>query len=154
VGVTTPFERIVVAYDASPNAEMALDRAIAMARSWSVPLTILTVMPGPVLWAVGPMPPVLPNDETERAIHELLEKARLKAEASGAREVSSVALSGHAADEILKYLDEEHVDLIVMGSRGYSPVGRLLLGSVSDAVVHHTHSAVLIVRPVAGPSRS
>ncbi len=53
---------------------------------------------------------------------------------------------GHAANQIVRVAEEESVDLIVLGSRGLSPLKALLLGSVSDHVVHHARCSVLIVR--------
>jgi nucleotide-binding universal stress UspA family protein len=53
---------------------------------------------------------------------------------------------GHAAEQIVRVADEEDVDLIVMGSRGLSEWKALLLGSVSDHVIHHAHCSVLVVR--------
>ncbi len=50
------------------------------------------------------------------------------------------------ADEIVAIARRESVDLIVMGSRGLSPVRELLLGSVSEKVIRHAHCAVTVVR--------
>jgi len=41
---------------------------------------------------------------------------------------------------------DEKVDLIVMGSRGLGRFQRLLLGSVSEGVLHHAHCSILVVR--------
>jgi nucleotide-binding universal stress UspA family protein len=54
--------------------------------------------------------------------------------------------TGHPIDTIVKVADREKFDLIVMGSRGMGEFKRMLLGSVSDGVLHHAHCAVLIVR--------
>jgi len=54
--------------------------------------------------------------------------------------------SGHAAEQILRVAEEESVDLIVVGSRGLSEWKSLVLGSVSDHVVHHAECSVLVVR--------
>lgn len=53
---------------------------------------------------------------------------------------------GHPADQIVRVAEDEKVDLIVMGSRGLSEWNAILLGSVSDGVLHHAHCPVLIVR--------
>jgi nucleotide-binding universal stress UspA family protein len=53
---------------------------------------------------------------------------------------------GHAAEQIIRAAEEEEADLIVIGSRGLSEWKALLLGSVSDHVLHHAHCSVLIVR--------
>lgn len=57
---------------------------------------------------------------------------------------------GSAANEILKCAKSMDADLIVMGARGHSAIGRMLLGSVSDAVATHADCSVLVVRPESG----
>jgi nucleotide-binding universal stress UspA family protein len=49
-------------------------------------------------------------------------------------------------DEVLDLADEIGADLIVMGSRGRGPVKRLVMGSVSEGVVHHARRPVLVLR--------
>lgn len=66
-------------------------------------------------------------------------------EAEGA-EVDMRIEQGHAADTITRIAEEGQFDLLVMGSRGWGGMNRLLLGSVSQAVVQHVHTSVLIVR--------
>lgn len=53
---------------------------------------------------------------------------------------------GHAIDEILDLAEEIGAGLIVMGSRGLGPVKRLVVGSVSEGVVHRTSHPVLVHR--------
>jgi nucleotide-binding universal stress UspA family protein len=53
---------------------------------------------------------------------------------------------GPAIDEILDLAEEIGANLIVLGSRGHSTVERLVLGSVSEGVVHHAHCPVLVLR--------
>ncbi|MGP8077927.1 MAG: universal stress protein [Thermoplasmata archaeon] len=146
--MSEPFRHIVVAYDGSAQARMALDRAIDMARTWSSRLTILTVYQYPILWSAGPMIPPEPPVEAERkALREILDRAVRQAEERGLAQVRGELLEDHPAEAILHFAEQEHADLIVMGSRGYSATARLLLGSVSDAVIHHARVAVLVVRP-------
>ena len=55
-------------------------------------------------------------------------------------------VEGRAADEILDLAGQIGVGLIVIGSRGLGPVGRIALGSVSEAVIHHSRWPVLVLR--------
>ncbi len=61
-------------------------------------------------------------------------------------EIKMLIEKGHAADTIIQLADEGQFDLLVMGSRGWGGVNRLLLGSVSHAVVQNVKTSVLIVR--------
>jgi nucleotide-binding universal stress UspA family protein len=54
---------------------------------------------------------------------------------------------GLPADEIINAAHDLGVDLIVMGNRGWGEVRSVLLGSVSERVLHLAHCPVLIVRP-------
>ncbi len=61
-----------------------------------------------------------------------------------------IVAEGHAAKAILDVAEGQHIDLIVMGARGLGPLGRLLIGSTSDKVLHHAGCSVLIVRQPEG----
>ena len=60
--------------------------------------------------------------------------------------VTSDILYGTPESLICETAEELGVDLIVLGSHGYRAWERLLLGSVSNSVVHHAHCSVMIVR--------
>jgi len=55
-------------------------------------------------------------------------------------------MEGSAVDEILDLAGELGAGLVVIGSRGLGPVKRLVLGSVSEGVVHHAACPVLVLR--------
>ena len=61
-------------------------------------------------------------------------------------DISSDVLFGSPDSRIVETAEELAADMIVMGSHGYKRWERLLLGSVSDSVVHHAHCSVLVVR--------
>lgn len=60
--------------------------------------------------------------------------------------VTSDVLFGSPDSRIVETAEEIDAELIVVGSHGYKRWERMLLGSVSDSVVHHAHCSVLIVR--------
>lgn len=53
---------------------------------------------------------------------------------------------GYPVETVLESAADLNADLIVLGSRGLGGFKRLMLGSVSDGVLHHAHCPVLIVR--------
>jgi nucleotide-binding universal stress UspA family protein len=61
-------------------------------------------------------------------------------------QVSRVYREGDPAGEIVKAANEHKADIIVMGSRGHGQIGGLILGSVSERVLHAARGPVLIVR--------
>ena len=58
--------------------------------------------------------------------------------------VKKKLLEGLPDNEIIKFANEN--DLILMGSKGHSTFGRILIGSVSEKVLHHSDATVMIVR--------
>lgn len=65
-------------------------------------------------------------------------------------EVSTDVLFGSPDSRIVEAAEDMGSHLIVVGSHGYSRWERLLLGSVSDSVVHHAPCSVLVVRKPSG----
>lgn len=57
-----------------------------------------------------------------------------------------VRVNGDAGPGIVDVAKRENVTYIVMGSRGLGKLRRTLLGSVSDYVLHHAHSPVIVCR--------
>jgi nucleotide-binding universal stress UspA family protein len=61
-----------------------------------------------------------------------------------------LAEAEHAGHEIVRQAEELRADLIVLGSRGRTGLRRLLLGSTSLHVLHHSHCSVWIERGEPG----
>lgn len=60
--------------------------------------------------------------------------------------ISTELLFGSPESRIVETAEKLGADLIIVGSHGYNRWERLLLGSVSDSVVHHAPCSVLVVR--------
>lgn len=75
---------------------------------------------------------------TTKKVHDLLAGKNV--------DVTSDLLYGTPESLICETAEEFQADLIVLGSHGYRAWERLLLGSVSNSVVHHAHCSVMIVR--------
>jgi len=63
--------------------------------------------------------------------------------------INSEVLYGSPESRIVETAEKEGSDLIIIGSHGYNRWERLLLGSVSDSVIHHAPCSVLVVRAPA-----
>jgi nucleotide-binding universal stress UspA family protein len=134
--------RIVVAFDGSPPATRALDLALRLARSDRARVWAVHV-PAPPQAIAEPR-----TDEEQRsepqAIARALEQVRGVAEREGMA-VEVMVREGVAAPMILAAAREVQADLIVVGTRGLRGAGRLLLGSVSSAVLAGAGRPVLVV---------
>jgi len=53
---------------------------------------------------------------------------------------------GEVAEEVVGLAEELEVDLIVVGTRGTSVIGRALMSSVSDSIIRHARSPVVVAR--------
>lgn len=73
------------------------------------------------------------------------ESAKKRAEEAGARDVTTRICAGDIADEILDVAEAEKADILVLGRRGLGRVREVLLGSVSQKVLHHADCKVVIV---------
>jgi nucleotide-binding universal stress UspA family protein len=63
----------------------------------------------------------------------------------------SMTVSGDPAEEILKYVQREKVDLVVMGTHGRKGIHRILFGSVADRVTKMAPLLVMRVKPYRTP---
>ena len=142
------FERITVAVDGSPFAEQALGVALDLARKYDSELTVVAVAPlVPVYIATAePYVPTELIESESRYYRQVVDKAVDRAQKAGVTKVTGTCLEGVIVDEILGLIEHHPTDLLVLGSRGLSTAKRLLLGSVSEAVLHHVGCPVLIVR--------
>jgi len=61
--------------------------------------------------------------------------------------VRGLVLAGYPAEEILKAAEEQHIDLIVMGTHGRTGIDRIIFGSVAENVVKSADCPVLTVKP-------
>ncbi|HET8565538.1 MAG TPA: universal stress protein [Solirubrobacterales bacterium] len=134
-----PFRTIAVAYDDTPESKAALRRAEAIALACRATVVVYTVSapPAVVPGAAGYTPAVPPEagaivTRTVKAVDE-----RLAA--------TGRALSGVPGPAIAAACEEVGADLLVAGSRGYGPVMRVLLGSVSTQLAHKAPCPVLVV---------
>ena len=151
------FARITVAIDGSPHSEEALASAIDLALTCRSELTILAVAPlVPVyLPPAGPYVPPAVSDSEAFHYRDLVDAAVKRARDAGVTAVTGACREGVVVDEILSELETHPPDLVVVGSRGLSAAKRLLIGSISGALVSHAPCPVLVVRPrpVSRPAR-
>lgn len=138
------FKRILVPYDGSENSRRALDVATDLARLYEAAVSAVAVVSLPEFAAS--MDEVDQVREQGRKFYaESLRQAEEAAQEAGVT-LKTETVYGHRSEAILEYAKKSRADLIVIGSRGLSPVERYVLGSVSEVVVHHASCSVLVVR--------
>jgi nucleotide-binding universal stress UspA family protein len=83
--------------------------------------------------------------ERRAKIDEALDRVEAEIE-RGVRAVERLTPVGLPADEIIEAARAGDVDLVVIGARGLGTIKRLLLGSVSERVLHRVECSVLVVK--------
>jgi len=134
-------KKILLGFDGSEGSEQALNRAMMLLDEYGE-LIILAVIPSP----------------TDKAFvdDEMYKKMKKKAEHMiddvindiGQHEftITSMVEEGDPSAIIIDVSNRLNVDLIVLGSKGTSEIGRYLIGSVANKVVQYAHKPVMVVR--------
>lgn len=142
--------QVVVAYDFSPSAEEALQRAVEVAcRAPHHVLHVVAAIEGRHGLAIAPTDTV-DYDYADKIQHMVMSRMTIAfAGRAAASEVQFFvhARIGKAADEVLAIAREVGADLLFIGSHGKTGVERVLLGSVSERVVREARCPVMVVRP-------
>jgi nucleotide-binding universal stress UspA family protein len=143
--VTDKLRRIGVAFVDTPDGREAVRQAADLAARSGLPLTVLSVVAVHTNWFVPEA--VRPEEETVPIeVRKEYQEALDRALAGLPEEVRATGelLYGEVVDE-LSVVGERGVDLLVCGSRGYGPVRRVLLGTVSAALLRQASVPVLVV---------
>lgn len=77
---------------------------------------------------------------------KVLEQGANLARDEGAGQVETVELEGKAAEALVEAAGRQQADLVVIGSRGFGAIGRLVHGSVSTEVSHEVRCPCLVVK--------
>ena len=141
---------IIVPLDGSELAESVLPTVVAVAKVLDLEVILCRAYELPASAYYG-AEDYLPNydalkaqvqDEARRYLEEKIEVLKAK----GLAKVSSVALEGAGADEIVHFAQTHPDSLVAMCTHGRSGVKRWVLGSVTEKVVRHSGDPVLVVR--------
>ncbi|MFO0958057.1 MAG: universal stress protein [Isosphaeraceae bacterium] len=141
------FRSILYPTDFSACSEAAIPMARALAREQGAKLVLLHIAP---IEIIPDGAYVVPMDLD--AYREALDELRRRLEGPDMKlAIETDIRQGDAADEILKAADAWRSDLIVMGTHGRTGLGRLVLGSVAEAVMRHANCPVLTIKNPTQP---
>src|ERR1700677_4064318 len=134
-GHPVPIAAIGVGYDGSPESQIALAKARELAEGNRALVRALKVVSIPNYAFTGFAAPAL-GESIELMITEAKERMAQIEGADGS------AVYGLPGEELATFGDE--VQLLVVGSRGYGPMKRLILGSTSDYLQRHARCSLLV----------
>jgi len=141
-------KKIACCTDFSENAKEAVMTAIEMAGKYRARLSIIHILPPVVNPMVGEGSWIITDEPKESLILKLEEQMQKEYGAKIGENIKYdfVVLDGHISTEILKYLEENQTDVVIMGSFGLSGMGLVFFGSVAKRVAHKAPCSVMIVR--------
>jgi nucleotide-binding universal stress UspA family protein len=128
---------IVVGYSADPFGRAALEQGITEAKLRQTTLLVINATSGDAY--------ADPRFAREGEVHDVEDRLNN----CGVEFELTQPVGVDTADELLKAMDRDDADLLVIGIRHRSPVGKLLLGSVSQQLLLECPKPVLAVKPDA-----
>jgi nucleotide-binding universal stress UspA family protein len=122
--------RVVIGYDGSSASDTALDYGIDYARRHDLAVRVVAAQPaGTELHRIS-------EEQLREAVHQ-----------RGGHGAELIQISGHPAEHLLRLSSDAH--LIVLGARGRGGFAGMLIGSVSQTVLHHADCPVAIIPAAA-----
>ncbi len=138
-------KKVLAPVDGSDSSKKALELAIVIAKESHARLTVLEVVEefGPLPGFYGAAPEGVDrvkwlSEQRFEKVHPMLFDENI--------DWDRKVLEGYPADKICEVAENDNYDIIVIGSKGRSAIGRFLLGSISDRVVHHAPCSVCVVK--------
>jgi nucleotide-binding universal stress UspA family protein len=146
------FKKIMIATDGSDCSRLATDKGIELARLSGgmvyavhvVSKAYLSPMDGDYFMGMNPYWESIHEALTKQG-HQAVDYIKSLGEMKGTN-VESVLLEGNPSDELIRYAEEEKMDVVIMGTLGSTGLDRLLLGSVAGNLVRHSKVPVMVVR--------
>jgi nucleotide-binding universal stress UspA family protein len=139
-------EKILLSTDGSEDAALAGRAAADLAKSTGARLHVVHAWNPEIRRAYEMTLPEPLKEWCEQQATQLLAKEVEHIEEAGGKVTEEHLARGRPVDVILDLCEQLGSVLVVMGSRGLGPVRRILIGSVSEGVVHHAHSPILVMR--------
>jgi len=134
-------KRILVGFDGSEGSEQALNRALTLLYEYGE-LVLLAVIPGP---SDKSLVDANASERLKQKAKNLIDNT-IKDLGQQSFTITGMIEQGDPAAKIIDVSNRLNVDLIVLGSKGQSELGRYLIGSVANKVVQYAAKPVMVVR--------
>lgn len=145
------YQRIVVALDGSPTADLALREAMNLAKTVGGQLLLVhAVDEVSANWDTGYLSPAEIWQAMAAAGRDILKNAAATAHAAGINadtKLIEIDTVGRRIPEVIAAAaDEWHAELIVVGTHGRRGLSHLFLGSVAEGIVRVASKPILLIR--------
>ncbi len=149
-------KKVLIALDYDPTAQKIAEKGYIMAKSMGAKITLLHVISDPVYYSAREYSPIMGFEgymdlgplqlETveglKKASLHFLEKSKHHL---GDDNIQTLVKEGDFADSILEAAKEIQADIIVMGSHSRKWLENIVMGSVTEKVLHHTTIPLFII---------
>jgi nucleotide-binding universal stress UspA family protein len=142
------YSKILVPVDFSEHSMEAIKQAREIAGRFNAELHLITVVdPGPPATTAAELYPVYRDYLRQEQAQAMSRLNELAASIAGSTPVQHFLRTGHVQQEIVKYIEENSIDLVVLGTHGRTGLSHWFMGSVAEKVARFAPCAVLIARP-------
>lgn len=148
-------QKVLIAMDYNPTAQKVAEYGYSLAQSMNAEVTLLHVISDPVYYSSMEYSPImgfsgfidmgglqLTVEDLKKAAQQFLNKAKHHLHDQS---IGTIIKGGDFADAILTTAKELHADIIVLGTHSRRWLEEILLGSVTEKVLHHTTTPLFIV---------
>lgn len=151
--MATRYTRVIAAVDGSEGASRGAAVAASLAQDMNCPLTLLYVFAAPGREEFANIDSIsVALKANPQALEEAMSEASAKAFAVARKaigdseaKIEEKAVKGPVVREILRVAEESKPVLLVVGRRGLGHFGEMMMGSVSDKLVHQAKVPVVVV---------
>jgi len=148
-------KKVIIAIDYDPSAQNVAEKGYALAKAMSAETILLHVIAAPAYYSSMEYSPIMGFiGFTDTHIPEMVEN-ELKIEAMrflnqskqhlGELNIKTMVAEGTIAEAVMRVAEEEQADLVVLGRHSRRGLGKLLIGSVAEKVLHHSPIPVYII---------
>jgi nucleotide-binding universal stress UspA family protein len=147
-------KKMAFSTDFSENADLAFDLAFDLAKKYGARLFLVHVVP-PLVFPSPTMEEFISEQANYQFIEQVIQRSMEQLESRYVQRMGDYSnvqvrvLSGHPASELLNFIDQEQLDLVVMGTHGFTGLAHFFLGSTAEKVVRRANCSVLTVRTPA-----
>ena len=148
--------KVLIALDYNPTAQKVAEVGFSIAKSMNAEVTLLHVITDPVFYSTSGYSPIMgfagyvdmspvildSVDGLKNASLQYLDKSR---EHLGDKTIQTIVKEGDFAESIIETAKELKADIIVVGSHSRKWLENILMGSVTEKVLHNSKIPLLIV---------
>jgi len=149
-------KKVLIALDYNPTAQKVAEVGFSMAKSMNAEVVLLHVITDPVFYSTAGYSPIMgftgyeytgavlseSVDGLKKASLEYLEKSK---QHLGDNTIRTMVKEGDFADAILETAKEVNADIIVIGTHSRKWLENIVMGSVTEKVLHHTSIPLFII---------